>query len=128
LKRKAREKGTGRFASKKDTEEEKAECAQKRKVGRPRKKAPERDKFTFELSITISMGGGDVAVSLMENIHSFLVKECLARKCSLERGGTTYHLHYHMIIRIQAVNMSSVTRLLKTYLGWDKNKPDVAAW
>jgi len=60
---------------------------------------------TLEVSITISVGGSDVDVSLLHKINSFLVEETIAGKCSLERGGTAYHLHFQMVVRIQAISL-----------------------
>ena len=94
----------------------------KHKPGRPRLK-PLVEIKTYELSITISVGCSDVDVSLMQKINSFLVEKTIAGKCSLERGGTAYHLHFQMVIRIQAPTMVSVSRILKKYLGWDIQKP-----
>ncbi|KAI5076048.1 hypothetical protein GOP47_0008113 [Adiantum capillus-veneris] len=69
--------------------------------GRPRKTEEEllaaesrRPKRLFELSITISVGGVDVDTGLLLVLKEFLGKETIAGMCSVERGGTVFHLHF----------------------------------
>lgn len=99
--------------------------APKRKVDRPKlarhKKPPSL--YTFELSITVSIGGQDIDKSLISNVNAFIQENTLAGKCSLERGGAAFHLHMQMVIRIESSSVIAVSRKLKTYLGWDKKQP-----
>ncbi|MCO5609496.1 hypothetical protein L7F22_063724 [Adiantum nelumboides] len=50
----------------------------------------------LEVSITISVGGGDIDVSLLACMNEFLKKETCADICSLERGGVAFNLHFQM--------------------------------
>lgn len=93
LKRRARDKGTRKFVTSQEIEVQPPIKEPNKRAGRPRK-FPEKEKKTLELSVAVSIGGADVDVSLLNNIHSFLVEECFASKCSLERGGTAFHLHF----------------------------------
>lgn len=52
------------------------------------------------------------------------MQKTLRGKCSLERSGTTFYLHFQMVIQLQAKSMVVILmRSLKGHLGWDKNKP-----
>lgn len=42
----------------------------------------------------------------------------VAGECSLERDGTGFHLHFQMVIRIQARSVLAVSKFVKRYLGW----------
>ena len=72
----------------------------------------------FELSITVLIGGGDVNCWLLENINHFMVEKMLARKCLLERGGVTYHLHFQMVAQLEARSVLTIAKVMKEYLGW----------
>lgn len=89
----------------------------KQKVGRPTSTKPtlEPEFKIFELNVTISIGGGDMGSALSQKIISFLVQQSLASKCSLEHRGTIFHLHFQMVIRIQAKSMVAITKLLKVH-------------
>ncbi|MCO5572801.1 hypothetical protein L7F22_026560 [Adiantum nelumboides] len=77
----------------------------------------------FELSITVSMGGEDIDLDLFPKVKTFLEEECVARLCSVERGGIVFHLHFQMVVRIMASLIIAVNKKIKTHLGWDKSSP-----
>ena len=60
----------------------------KRKVGRPKqlKQKKVTPLNTFELSITVSVGGQDIDKALLSNVNTFIVDNAMAGKCSLEQG------------------------------------------
>lgn len=79
---------------------------------------------TIELSITVFVvGGGDVDRELLPKVQKILEERTLAGKCSLEKGGTCFHLHLQMVIHIDTTCVLAVSKLLKQYLNWDVNKP-----
>lgn len=94
----------------------------RRKVGRPRVQKVRQLK-NLELSIIVSVGGVDIGAGLFGRMEEFLRKETVSGKCSVERGGATFHLHFQAIARIQAESMIAISRVIKEYLGWDKNVP-----
>ena len=75
---------------------------------------------TFELSCTISIETEDINVGLVKNVQSFLEKECISGLCSIERGGALQRLHFQAIFRIITTSTIVVSKLLKTYLKWEK--------
>lgn len=81
---------------------------------------------SFELSITVGVGGEDIDMALMSNIKRFLKECCISGLCSLERGGALFHLHFQMVICISAKSIVTVNRLIKRYMGWDKDRPVAA--
>ncbi|KAI5077599.1 hypothetical protein GOP47_0007423 [Adiantum capillus-veneris] len=98
--------------------------------GRPRKTEEEllaaesrRPKRLFELSITISVGGADVDTGLLPVLKEFLEKETIAGICSIKHGGTVFHLHFQMVMRITSTSIIAVNKKVKTYLGWDRESP-----
>ena len=94
-----------------------------RQRGRGKTKKVQDHCTIFKLSITILVDGGDIDQQLLKNVNQFLVEWMLAGKCSLDRGGATYHLHFQMVVRIEARNLPIVSKLLKEYLGGDLAKP-----
>eukprot|EP00250_Pteridium_aquilinum_P022110 c25305_g3_i1 orf=628-1830(+) len=134
MKRRARDKGSGKYSPeapvkvrgrpnlKKKVEEIPAE---KKRAGRPRSKKP-KDAGplpTLEVSVTISVGGGDIDRGLFPRINAFLVDKTQAGKCSIERGGAAFHLHFQMVARLQARSIIAVSKLVKSFLGWDVTQP-----
>ena len=100
-------------------------AAAKKGPGRPKLSKPVDDAPlpTLEVSVTVSVGGADVERSLLPRMNSFLVERTHAGKCSLERGGAAFHLHFQMVARLQAKSTVAVSKLVKTYLGWDVVQP-----
>ncbi|MCO5613029.1 hypothetical protein L7F22_067303 [Adiantum nelumboides] len=121
----AKIKETARFASW-DAEV----FALKSKRGRPKRSAEElahadaaKPKQLCEVSITASVGGGDIDKALMVQMQQFLEKDCVAGMCSLERGGATFHLHLQIVVRIMATSIIAISKKAKSYLEWDKSCP-----
>lgn len=79
--------------------------------------------LTFEVSITVSVGGVDIDRRLLVNMQAFLAERANAGKCSLERGGAAFHLHLQMVARLQSKTLIAISRLVKVYLGWDSAEP-----
>lgn len=72
--------------------------------------------------MTVSIGGEDIDPALLSLLKQFLQKEAVAGKCSVEHGGTTFHLHLQMVVHIHAKSIIVVNRLIKQYLGWEKKE------
>lgn len=90
-------------------------------LGRARagKKQDACTKKVLEVSVTVSWGGDDVDIKLLENLERFLKEQTLASKCSIERDRIVFHLHFQMVVRIVARSVVAVSKLVKRYLGWD---------
>lgn len=59
--------------------------------------------------------------TILENVNNLLVQEIVsARWIAVEQLFTCI---FHMVICIQAESMVLVTKLLRVYLNWDKDKP-----
>ena len=140
MKKRARENCTGKFAPetpvkargraglKKDeflASSKKRAAGTKKRPGRPKlsKHVDEVPLPTLEVSVTIAVGGADVDRALMQRINTFLVERTHVGKCSLERGGAAFHLHFQMVARLQAKSTIAVSKVVKTYLGWDVVQP-----
>lgn len=74
------------------------------------------------LSCTISVGSDDIDIALLQNVQSFIEKECVSGPCSIERGGALQRLHFQGVFRIVSSSPQAVSKLLKTYLGWEKGE------
>ena len=75
---------------------------------------------SFDLSCIISVGAVDIDIALLQSVQSFIEKECISGLCSIERGGALQRLHFQAVFRIVSSSSIAVSKLLKTYLGWDK--------
>ncbi|KAI5056294.1 hypothetical protein GOP47_0028112 [Adiantum capillus-veneris] len=80
----------------------------------------------MEISVTISVGGDDIDVSLLSAMQSFLENETIAGLCAIERGGDFLHLHFQMIVQLWMSSLISTNKRIKQYLGWDKHSPSGA--
>ncbi|KAI5076075.1 hypothetical protein GOP47_0008140 [Adiantum capillus-veneris] len=105
--------------------------ASKRGRGRPRISEEEKmarrergkPKKMLELSVTVSIGGSDIDVALFPRLKMFLEEEAIAGMCSIERGGTVFHLHFQMVVRVMATSIVAVSKKIKQYLGWETDSP-----
>ncbi|KAI5075760.1 hypothetical protein GOP47_0009836 [Adiantum capillus-veneris] len=77
----------------------------------------------MEVSVTVSVGGCDIDVALLASMHAFLERDTAAGLCALERGGTLFHLHFQMVMRLWTSSLVAANRKVKQYLGWDKVVP-----
>ncbi|MCO5549838.1 hypothetical protein L7F22_003312 [Adiantum nelumboides] len=77
----------------------------------------------LEVSITISVGGADIDVSLLSCIGECLKQQTCAGICSVEPGGMAFNLHFQMVARMWATSLIAVNRKVKACLGWDRSKP-----
>lgn len=92
-------------------------------VGCPKASDPKLDPplTTFEVNIKVSVGGSGIDRAAISHAQRFSVEKTLVEKCTLERDETTFHLHLQMVAQVKS--LIAILKLLKTYLGWDANKP-----
>ncbi|MCO5565039.1 hypothetical protein L7F22_018709 [Adiantum nelumboides] len=88
-----------------------------RSIGKQQNREENRQKI-MEVSVTVSMGGGDIDIALLGSIQEFLEKETLAWNCSIERGGTLLHVHLQMVLRMWSTSLVAINRMIKSYLCW----------
>jgi hypothetical protein len=87
----------------------------------PRKRAPTQRK-EMDVSVTIAVGSTDIPIDLLLKMEEFIEKECISGLCSIERGGALLRLHLQMVCRIVASTAIMVSKLIRTYLGWNKDQ------
>ena len=76
----------------------------------------------LDVSVTISVGSDDIEVHLLQKVEEFINKECISGLCSIERGGALSRLHLQMVCRLVTSSTAMVSKLIKTYLGWNDVK------
>jgi hypothetical protein len=72
--------------------------------------------------MSIVLGGSNVDPSLLFKGEVLIIKECVARLCPLERGGTLSHLHMQMVVKFHISSLKMLNMVLKEWLGWDDPK------
>ena len=55
-------------------------------------------------------------------LKNLSTKNALSRLCSIERGGALSRLHLQMVCRLVTSSTIVVSKLIKTYLGWNDVK------
>ena len=76
----------------------------------------------MDVSVTISIGSDDIEVQLLQKAQEFINKECISKLCSIEQGGALSRLHLQMVCRLITSFATMVSKLIKTYLGWNDVK------
>jgi hypothetical protein len=76
---------------------------------------------------TMSVGNTDIPTDLLLKMEEFIEKECIYGLCSIERGGALLRLYLQMVCRILASIAIMVSKLIRTYLGWNKDQ-NPPAW
>jgi len=66
------------------------------------------------------VGSSDIPLEYLKKIEEFIEKECISDLCSIERGGAFSRLHLQMVCPIMASSTAVVSKIMKTYLQWDK--------
>ncbi|MCO5566969.1 hypothetical protein L7F22_020652 [Adiantum nelumboides] len=77
----------------------------------------------IEASVSVSVGSGDVDVTLLACMQDFLQKETCAGLCVVERGGIAFNLHFQMVVHMWDTSLIAINRKVRAYLGWDVQKP-----
>ena len=75
----------------------------------------------MDVNVIISDGSDDIEVQLWQKAEEF-IKECISRLCSIERGGALSRLHLQMEYRLVTSFAAMVSKLIKSYLGWNDVK------
>jgi hypothetical protein len=76
----------------------------------------------LEASMTIVLGGSNVDPNLLSKKKVFIIKECVARLCALEWGGTLSHLHMQMVVKFHISSLKMLNKVLKEWSRWDDPK------
>jgi hypothetical protein len=76
----------------------------------------------MDVSVTIAVGSTDIPTDLLLKMEEFIAKECISSLCSIERGGAFLRLHLQMVCGIVASTAIMVSKLIRTYLGWNKDQ------
>ena len=77
---------------------------------------------SFDFNCTISIGTNNIDIAFFQNVQSFIKKECVSRFCSIERGDALQKLYFEAVFRIVSSSPQAMSKLLKTYLGWEKGQ------
>ncbi|MCO5569047.1 hypothetical protein L7F22_022753 [Adiantum nelumboides] len=95
----------------------------RRKKWRNKTDGPDVAGCLMEVSVIVSIGGGDIDVNFLACMDEFLKNETLAGICFVERGGVAFNLYFQMVARLLATSRVSVNKKVKRYLGWATEKP-----
>ena len=76
----------------------------------------------MDISVTIAVGSTDIPTDLLLKMEEFIEKECISGLYSIERGGAFLRLHLQMVCHIVASTAIMVNKLIRTYLGWNKDQ------
>ena len=95
---------------------------EKKVIKKPPKKPAVPEHRELDVSVTISVGSDDIEVHLLQKVEEFINKECISGLCSIERGGALSRLHLQMVCRLVTSCAAMVSKLIKTYLGWNDVK------
>lgn len=69
----------------------------------------------------IAMGGMDVDIGLLVNLTKFIEDECIARLCSMGRGGALTHKHFQMVLKGNFTSLPMLNKKIKICLGWEES-------
>jgi hypothetical protein len=70
-------------------------------------------------SMTIVVGGSNANLNLLSSMEVFIIKKCVVRFCTLDRGGTFSHLHIQMVVKLHISSFKMLNKIFKEQLGWD---------
>ncbi len=73
----------------------------------------------FEMFVTIRIIGSNINLLC----KFFLQNKCMFNLCSLEWGGSLFHLHLQMVSKFKTINLLSLHKVLKIALASYKDAP-----
>ncbi|KAL3691003.1 hypothetical protein R1sor_004654 [Riccia sorocarpa] len=77
----------------------------------------------MEMSITVSITGGDVSLDLFPLLKQFVDEQCEAGLFAVERGGSLLKLHFQRLFVLQCSSAVDVKRRITDAIGWQSTRP-----